>query len=53
MTVRWSRAQLDRISQSGELEIASRRTDGTLRRWVPIWVVCVDDAVYVRASDDG
>jgi hypothetical protein len=44
----WSGEQLDRISQSGELQIASRRTDGTLRKWVPIWVVCVDDAVYVR-----
>ncbi len=48
MTVPWSGEQLDRISRSGELEIASRRTDGTLRGWVPIWVVCVDDAVYVR-----
>jgi hypothetical protein len=48
MTVSWSGEQLDRISRSGELEIASRRTDSTLRRWVAIWVVCVDDAVYVR-----
>lgn len=48
MTVSWSREQLDRINEAGELEIASRRTDGRPRRWVPIWVVCVDDAVYVR-----
>jgi hypothetical protein len=48
MTVSWSADQLDRISVSGELQIASRRIDGTLRRWVPIWVVCVNDAVYVR-----
>jgi hypothetical protein len=48
MTLSWSAEQLDRISQSGELQIATRRSDGTLRRWVPIWVVCVDDAVYVR-----
>jgi hypothetical protein len=48
MTASWSAEQLDRISGSGELQIASRRTVGTLRRWVPIWVVCVDDAVYVR-----
>jgi hypothetical protein len=44
----WSGEQLARISQSGELQIASRGIDGTLRKWVPIWVVCVDDAVYVR-----
>jgi hypothetical protein len=28
--------------------IASRRADGTLRTSVPIWVVCVNDRVYVR-----
>jgi hypothetical protein len=38
MTVSWSGEHLDRISQSGELQIASRRRDGTLRRGVPIWV---------------
>jgi hypothetical protein len=48
MTDSWSGEQLDRIGQSGELQIASRGTDGALRKWVPIWVVCVDDAVYVR-----
>lgn len=31
MTASWSGEQLDRISGSGELQIASRRTDGTLR----------------------
>ena len=48
MTASWSGEQLDRISGSGELQIASRRADGTLRSSVPIWVVCVDDGVYVR-----
>ena len=48
MTASWPREQLDLISQSGELQIASRHSDGTLRRWVPIWVVCIDDAAYVR-----
>jgi hypothetical protein len=48
MTDSWSGEQLDRIGQSGELQIASRDTDGALRKWVSIWVVCVDDAVYVR-----
>ncbi|HTC70053.1 MAG TPA: DUF2255 family protein [Acidothermaceae bacterium] len=49
MTVSWSREQLGRINQAGELQIASYRADGTLRRWVPIWVVCADDGVYVRS----
>jgi hypothetical protein len=44
----WSAEQLERISRSGELHIESRRVDRTLRTSVPIWVVCVDDGVYVR-----
>jgi hypothetical protein len=48
MTVSWSPEQLARIDESGELEIATRRADGTLRKWVPIWVVRADDQVYVR-----
>ena len=32
-----------------ELEIAVRRMDGPLRRWTPIWVVCIADEVYVRS----
>ena len=48
MRVSWSAEQLDRISRSGELQIARHRADGTLRTSVPIWVVCVDDEVYVR-----
>ncbi len=48
MTVTWSAGQLDLIGRSVELNVASRRIDGTLRSPVPIWVVCIDDAVYVR-----
>ena len=48
MTVGWSAEQLDLIGQSAELDIASRRVGGTLRSPVPIWVVGVEGAVYVR-----
>jgi hypothetical protein len=48
MTVTWSPDELARIGSAEELEIAVRRADGTLRRWVPIWVVCVGQQVYVR-----
>ncbi len=44
----WSPEQLQRIDEADELEITSRRADGTLRQFVPIWVVRVDDHVYVR-----
>lgn len=48
MTATWSPQQLERIGEADELHIASRRADGTLRRWTPIWVVGVGDQVYVR-----
>ena len=48
MTTAWSARELERICSAKELQIATKRADGTLRRWVPIWVVCVGDQVYVR-----
>jgi hypothetical protein len=48
MTGRWSAEDLRLLSAAGEMEIAVRRADGSLRRWVPIWVVCAGDQVYVR-----
>jgi hypothetical protein len=44
----WTPEQLQRIDGSHELEIASKRPDGTLRGWLPIWVVCTGGEVYVR-----
>jgi hypothetical protein len=48
MTARWSSEEVEQIGRSEELEIAATRDDGTLRRWVPIWVVCVGGQAYVR-----
>jgi hypothetical protein len=48
MTAVWTPGEAGRIAAARELEIASRRADGALRRWVPIWVVTVDGQVYVR-----
>lgn len=45
----WTNDELGRIGGAEELQIASRRGDGTLRRPVTIWVVRVDDALYVRS----
>jgi hypothetical protein len=44
----WSAQELERIGDADELRIAVERSDGTLRPWVPIWVICADDQVYVR-----
>jgi hypothetical protein len=44
----WSPEELERIDSAEELRIAVERADGTLRSWVPIWVVCSGGQVYVR-----
>ena len=48
MTARWPAEDLRLIDAAGDLEIAVRRPDGSLRRWLPIWVVCAGDQAYVR-----
>ena len=48
MTASWSPDELRLMNEAGELRIAVKRSDGSLRRWVPIWVVCAGGQVYVR-----
>jgi len=45
----WTTEQLDRIGKAEEVQIASVRRDGTLRKPVTVWAVRNDDGVYVRA----
>jgi hypothetical protein len=45
----WTNSELDRIAAAEELELASVRRDGTLRRPVTMWVVRVGDDLYVRS----
>jgi hypothetical protein len=45
----WTKDELDKIGNAEELEIASLRIDGTLRKPVIIWVVSVGDDLYVRS----
>ena len=45
----WTGSELDKIGTAEELDIASLRVDGTLRKPVTIWVVRLDDDLYVRA----
>jgi hypothetical protein len=44
----WSSEELAHVDAADELEIAVARADGTLRRWLPIWVVHAGDQVFVR-----
>ncbi len=46
----WTQPELDRIGGADELEIATLRRDGTLRKPVTIWVVRVGDDLYVRSA---
>ncbi len=45
----WSQDELAAFAAPDELEIASRRPDGTLRGPVTIWHVRVGDDMYVRS----
>ena len=45
----WTADEVDRIGRAEELELASRRPDGSLRSWVPLWVARVGDDLYVRS----
>ena len=46
----WTRAELSRIGDAEELQLASKRPDGGLRPYVTIWVVRVGDELYVRSA---
>jgi len=46
----WTPDELDKIGKAEELEIASLRRDGTLRKPVTIWVVRHGDDLYVRSG---
>jgi len=45
----WTSDEFTRIGSAEELQIASRRRDGTLRKPVTIWVVRDGDSLYVRS----
>jgi hypothetical protein len=45
----WTSGELQKVGTADELEIASLRSDGTLRKPTPIWVVRIGDDLYVRS----
>jgi hypothetical protein len=46
----WTDEELRRIGNAAELQVASRRRDGSLRPYVTIWTVRADDHLYVRSA---
>jgi hypothetical protein len=48
-TTGWAVDEIAHLGGADEIDISTRRRDGSLRPFVPIWVVTVDDVLYVRA----
>jgi hypothetical protein len=46
----WTNDELEKVGNAEELQLASIRPDGTLRRYVTMWVVRAGDALYVRSA---
>jgi hypothetical protein len=46
----WTPDELARVSRATELELTSRRPDGSYRPYVTIWVVGAADCLYVRSA---
>jgi hypothetical protein len=46
----WPPDELAAVGDADELEIASRRPDGSLRSFVTIWVVGAGEDIYVRSA---
>ncbi|HEY5516608.1 MAG TPA: DUF2255 family protein [Pengzhenrongella sp.] len=46
----WTADELARIGRSDELQVSSRRPDGSLRPYVTTWVVRLSDDLYVRSA---
>jgi hypothetical protein len=45
----WTPDELNRLGAAEELQMTTRRGDGSLRGWVPIWIVRVGSELYVRS----
>jgi hypothetical protein len=45
----WPADALSRFGAADEIQISTRRPDGSPRAFVPSWIVAVTDALYVRS----
>jgi hypothetical protein len=45
----WNGEQLDKLGRAEEVQIASIRRDGALRKAVTVWAVRHGDDLYVRS----
>jgi hypothetical protein len=47
----WSQAQAERLAAPTEIQVVTRRADGTMRSPRTIWVVSDGDRVFVRSTN--
>ncbi len=45
----WSQEEFAALARADEIDVASRRPDGTLSRRVTVWVIPHQDQLYVRS----
>lgn len=46
----WSGTELTQIDGATELRVSSRRPDGSLRPFIPIWHTVVGDILFIRSA---
>jgi hypothetical protein len=46
----WTPADLTALGDADEIDVTSERADGTPRPWVTIWIVRLDDELYIRSA---
>lgn len=46
----WIADELDRVGGADELQVSSRRADGTLRPFITIWTARFGDGIYLRSA---
>lgn len=51
MPRQWNPNELSDIAQTQVIGLSSRRADGSYSPWWPIWVVVIEDRVFVRSTD--
>jgi hypothetical protein len=49
----WTKDELARVGRAAEIEIAARRPGGRVFKRVTIWVVRIEDDLYVRSAVKG
>lgn len=50
MTAGWTPETLSEIAGQEEIYVGSEPKEGGCTRWTPIWIVRVDDELYVRSG---